>query len=86
MEHYLKIWPEHWRRIFEGTKIFEIRNNDRFFQRGDTVVLQAFDPDSGSYGTLSSMPALHRKIGDVYPIDAERVVFSLLPEDAPCVK
>lgn len=83
MRHYLKIWPIHRQRVFDGTKTFEIRKNDRAFQKGDTVVLQAWDPDKGHHILSCSVPDLEREIGDVYPIDAERVVFSLLPVERP---
>ena len=82
-EHYLKIWPEHFNNVKNGNKTFEIRKNDRAFQKGDFVRLKEFDPKvkkdiegfaiDGEYTGRS----LDFKIGDVYPIDAERVVFSL---------
>jgi hypothetical protein len=78
--HNLKIWPQHWERIFEGSKTFEIRVNDRAFQKGDKVVLRPWDKEERKYLTHAPFHDLHRTIGDVYPIDAERVVFSLLKE------
>lgn len=79
MTHELKIWPEHYMRVASGTKTFEIRVNDRAFQRGDKVCLRPWDPKSKDYIYPStSEHNLSFWIGDVYPIDAERVVFSLL--------
>jgi hypothetical protein len=75
MEHSLKIHPEHWTRVLEGTKTFEIRVNDRFFQKGDSVCLTYYNPKSE--GDFRS-ETLKFEIGDVYPIDSERVVFSLI--------
>lgn len=102
--HELKIWPEHYNNVKEGTKTFEIRVNDRGFQKGDKVSLYYYDlkdakarsirgyetplnfwetPNTMYSNSVSkdipAMPCLEFIIGDVYPIDAERVVFSLLP-------
>jgi len=72
--HNLKIAPEHYNNVAAGTKTFEIRVNDRAFQKGDTVTLHLVR--DGLY--VTDVTDLYFKIGDVYPIDAERVVFSLL--------
>jgi hypothetical protein len=82
--HEIKILRQHYNNVKAGTKTFEIRNNDRAFQKGDLVTLKAFDPASDrNPGYLScyyhEMDDLNFTVGDVYPIDAERVVFSLLP-------
>lgn len=75
MKHNLKIWPQYYERVADGSKTFEVRNNDRGFQLGDTVVLSEWDNDIGNY-TFSQ--DLIFKIGYVLPIDDNRVVFSLL--------
>jgi len=75
--HILKIATEHYNNVASGTKTFEIRVNDRAFQKGDTVTLKL--TRNGLYAI--DAPELNFKIGDVYPIDAERVVFSLLKAD-----
>ena len=90
MTHKLKIWPQYYCRVADGSKTFEVRKNDRGFQPGDIVELREFDPekiedDSDYYGGkatkghFTSSDILKFKIGYVLPIDAERVVFSLLP-------
>jgi hypothetical protein len=33
-----------YRRVEDGSKTFEIRNNDRDYQAGDTITLREFDP------------------------------------------
>lgn len=73
--HKLKIHLTHYTRVKAGTKTFEIRENDRSFQKGDHVVLKYYNLIGNS---LYDMPNLTATIGDVYPIDATRVVFSLL--------
>jgi hypothetical protein len=74
-KHVLKILPQHYNNVASGTKTFEIRKNDRAFQKGDSVILRAWDNEFLGY------PNLEFTIGDVYPIDSERVVFSLLTKE-----
>lgn len=84
--HFLKIYPEHYNNIKDGTKTFEIRKNDRAFQKGDKVTLYYW-PRNGdnsksnhSYAEEYKIPELKFFIGDVYLIDSESVVFSLLKD------
>lgn len=46
MTHKLKIWPQYFDAVVEGSKTFEIRDNDRNpkFKVGDTLSLHEFDP------------------------------------------
>lgn len=81
MHHDLKIWPQYYVRVADGSKTFEVRVNDRDFKEGDTVKLMEFDttllgykPDSFGFTGRT----LLFKIGYVLKIDAERVVFSLI--------
>lgn len=86
MEHELKIWPQFYARVKNGSKTFEVRNNDRNFQMGDTVVLKEWDPEkknktvpgSPATGYIDSEP-LKFTIGYVHVLDRDQVVFSLLP-------
>jgi len=96
MRHELKVWPQYFCRVKDGSKTFEVRVNDRGFQPGDEVVLREFDPKgktsnndetpmsgpSYSNGAYTRSSPLEFRVGYVYPIDAERVVFSLLAADA----
>lgn len=79
MIHSLKIQSTHFQRVLSGTKTFEIRNNDRFFQKDDHVVLNEVEQQGPCLQYTGRY--LFFKIGDVYVIDNERVVFSLLKED-----
>lgn len=94
MRHDLKIWPQYFCRVQDGSKTFEVRKNDRGFQPGDTVVLREWDPkiiehrdEWGPSGQCDYYDAprgysgrvLVFSIGYVLPIDSERVAFSLLP-------
>jgi ASC-1-like (ASCH) protein len=84
--HKLKIYKEHYNNVRNGTKTFEIRVNDRAFQKGDRCELYYWPRTSKSqtediqHYTSKDFPCLRFVIGDVYPIDADRVVFSLLRE------
>lgn len=81
--HHIKIYPEHYENVSVGTKTFEIRNNDRAYQKGDIVHLYYWPRNADSTKNISEYvdpyhPVLSFRVGDVYPIDSERVVFSLL--------
>lgn len=43
--HYLKTYPEYFAATENGSKTFELRENDRDFQVKDVLILQEFDPD-----------------------------------------
>ncbi|EKD8217487.1 DUF3850 domain-containing protein [Listeria innocua] len=45
MTHKLKIDIKYFKAILSGKKNFEIRNNDRNFKVGDTVILQEITND-----------------------------------------
>lgn len=77
--HELKIHKTHYARVLNGTKTFEIRKNDGFFQKGDTVKLRAVNDDGDYIYLPDSCHDLYYKIGDVYSIpNTDLVVFSLL--------
>lgn len=61
IEHILKTLPNYWDAVQSGAKTFEVRRDDRGFQRGDILVLRrlrpqyphAFDADvNGEYREL----------------------------------
>ena len=87
MKHELKILPEFYFRVADGSKTFEIRVNDRAFQCGDTVILREWDPTSQNPSTdgekgYTLSPALEFKIGFIYNLNDHKkntVVFSLVP-------
>lgn len=37
--HRLKTWPQYWDAVHSGDKTFEVRRDDRGFQKGDIVEL-----------------------------------------------
>jgi len=90
LRHELKIWPQFYCRVADGSKTFEVRSNDRGFQPGDTVILREWDPDpqnpaadrNAARGYTES-PSLEFLIGYMFPLDSKTVVFSLLPCPEP---
>lgn len=44
-EHWLKCWPNYYDAVASGEKPFEVRKDDRGFQRGDVIILQRTDPE-----------------------------------------
>ena len=42
--HELKCWPDYFRAIVRGDKTFEVRRDDRGFQKGDILHLVEYDP------------------------------------------
>lgn len=91
MIHELKIHPQYYSRVADGTKTFEIRDNDRSFQKGDTVVLKEYDPkpvnptDKVPKGYTGSHD-LTFTIGYIHVLTSSQVVFSLLPIKTKAVK
>ena len=47
--HKLKVWPEYFKALKDGTKTFDVRLNDRNFQIGDLLILQEWNPPTKSY-------------------------------------
>jgi len=44
-EHKLKCWPVYFDAVASGEKNFEVRRDDRGFQKGDIIVLQRTSED-----------------------------------------
>lgn len=47
--HEIKISPDAYRDVLRGIKTFEVRLNDRAYQRGDKVLMRLWE--NGSYNT-----------------------------------
>lgn len=43
-QHDLKCWPAYFHQIETGEKPFEVRKDDRGFQKGDVLFLREWDP------------------------------------------
>lgn len=42
--HELKILPQYFKAVQNGSKTFELRKNDRRFKVGDTLILREWHP------------------------------------------
>jgi hypothetical protein len=78
MHHDLKIWPQYFQPVRQRNKTFEVRFNDRGYQAGDTVTLKEYVPPHDIFSGQYTGEIENFSIGYVTPIDAERVVFSLI--------
>jgi hypothetical protein len=86
--HELKCESRFFVELLDGSKTFEVRNNDRCFQKGDRVRLR--EMVYGEWSVEGASPGVtsfrhdytgreyEASIGFVYPIDESRVVFSLV--------
>ena len=45
--HDLKTLPPYFEKVVAGEKTFEIRKDDRSYQRGDILLLREYDPEVG---------------------------------------
>ncbi len=48
-EHKLKTLSPYWDAVASGDKTFEVRRDDRGFQKGDVLVLEKFDGARARY-------------------------------------
>lgn len=69
--HKLKTWPIAWDAVASGEKRFEVRKNDRFYQRGDFVELYRFDPDRRCYVSADGYAA------SSFPIETSKLTFRI---------
>jgi len=51
-DHQLKIWPEFFAKLADGTKTFEVRRNDRGFKMGDVLWLHEWSEAEGYTGMI----------------------------------
>ena len=89
MEHKLKTLPPYWDAVNAGLKNFEVRRDDRGFQKGDVVILEKhdgyrFEMDGAGF---SAKPKSIRKVisyvltGGQFGIDPGYVILGLQPAD-----
>lgn len=90
MNHDLKLTPPYFQAVMEGRKTFEVRQNDRGFQAGDSVTLKEWDENMPRPADFLHMHhqnwkltgrTIVKKIGYVTGFEQRPnwVVFSLLP-------
>jgi hypothetical protein len=84
-EHALKTLPQYWDAVERGEKTFEVRRDDRGFQRGDILVLHRLPEEGTNYVRGQSVPKIRRTIGWIltggqFGIEPGYVVLSLHQE------
>lgn len=85
--HILKTIDTVWDAVEAGDKTFEVRRNDRFFQRGDTVILRKINdtgfyvtPRGKTFGTLDLEFTIGWMLqGGQFGIEPGYCVFQLVP-------
>lgn len=85
-DHELKVWPAYFQPISNGEKSFEVRRDDRGFQKGDVLWLREFNPDAFPRGEYTRNAATARidwiLTGGQFGIEAGYVVMAIsLVED-----
>ncbi len=79
MTHELKTWTREYQAVLSGQKRHEVRNNDRRFQPGDTVLLREWEPGGLGYtGFQKSFIVGHVTSGPSWGLPEDLVVFTLL--------
>lgn len=84
--HDLKIWPDYFAAILDGSKTFELRVNDRDFMEGDALRLREYDIDTETYTgreitrRVGWMATVSVEVHGPRPTGPEHVVMSLLPD------
>lgn len=58
MQHELKTLDPFWSQVRDGIKRFEVRENDRGFQKGDTLILRLQVPGE----PMTGQPALQADV------------------------
>lgn len=74
MNHDLKVQPPFFDHLKSGDKTFEVRRDDRGYQKGDTLRLREFDPkgthdecdDRGCTTSRYTGRVLRRRVAYVY--------------------
>ena len=80
-EHKLKTWPEYFQAVKTGAKTFEVRENDRFFAVGDTLILNEFDGDHGRYtGESLKLTVTYVLLGGAFGIKKQYCVMGFKPD------
>lgn len=52
-EHELKVLPQFYGALEDGSKTFEVRKDDRGFQVGDTLRLREWSPERGFHNDIA---------------------------------
>ena len=73
MIHELKTAPVYFNRSWSGEKLFEVRKNDRHFQKGDGIILMEWDGEK--YTGHQTFGVITYVLSGFNAIDEQYVVF-----------
>ena len=68
MKHFLKTYPRYYEDVVAGKKRFEVRQDDRGFQVGDSLLLQEYDPSKGYTGRRMEVDVVYKLPGGAFGI------------------
>lgn len=78
-QHNLKTWPEYFLPLWEGTKTFELRKNDRNYQPGDGLRLWEYNPQTKQYTGMSIAASVGYVLhGGVFGLPDDMCILSLI--------
>jgi hypothetical protein len=75
MAHYLKTVQPYFERVFDCSKRFEVRWNDRDFEEGDEIYLQEYDVETKLYSGREVRGKITYVLKDYEHIEYGFVVF-----------
>ena len=84
MKHNLKIWASFADCVLDGTKTFEVRENDRGFQKGDTIVFEVMDDGGVLHNSFHKLNGKEYTITYVlsgWGIEPGKVAFGIKPAE-----
>ena len=73
MIHELKTAPVYFNRSWSGEKLFEVRKNDRHFQKSDGIILMEWDGEK--YTGYQIIGSITYVLSEFDAINSEYVVF-----------
>jgi len=78
MKHDLKTWPKYFDAVWNRSKTFELRKNDRNYKVGDILCLREYDNEVNEYsGRELLMGVAYILEGGVFGLDKEMCIMSL---------
>lgn len=88
VEHRLKTLPDYYEAVKRGDKTFEVRRDDRGFQKGDVLVLEKYKIGLGYMKEGENWARIRKVItyvltGGQFGIEPGHVVLGLADEHAP---
>ena len=79
MIHELKTAPEYFEAVISGEKTFEVRKNDRPFQKGDLLALNEYDRTEETYSGRSCLVYIDYILKDPVYCKDGYVIMSIKP-------